>query len=54
MSLSVTVLYENESHYVHLITSEYECVVNCLWTAQCLRVTVPLVLFAYHSIRLAA
>ena len=51
MSLSVgTVLYENESHYVHHITSQYECVVNCLWTAQCLRVTVPLVLFAYHSL----
>ena len=49
MSLSLgTVLYE--SHYVHLITSQYECVVNCLWTAQCLRVTVPLVLFAYHSL----
>ena len=48
MSLSVgTVLYENESQYVHLIASQYECVVNCLWTAQCLRVTVPLVLFAY-------
>ena len=61
MSLSVgTVLYENESHYnrkrkrrefeshyVHLIASQYECVVNCLWTARCLRVTVPLVLFAY-------
>ena len=45
MSHSVgTVLYENESHFVHLITSQYECVVN--WrTAQCLRVTVPLVLF---------
>ena len=29
MSLSVgTVLYENESHYVHLITSQYECVVS--------------------------
>ena len=55
MSLSVsTVLYENESHYVHLITSQYECVVNCLWTAQCLRVIVSLVLFAYDSISLAA
>ena len=51
ISLSVgTVLYENESPYVHLITSQYECVVNCLRTAQCLRVIVPLVLFAYHSL----
>ena len=34
MSHSVgTVLYENESRFVHLITSQYECVMNCLWTA---------------------
>ena len=46
LSLSVgTVLFENESRFVHLIISQYECMMNCLWTAQCLRVTVPLVLF---------
>ena len=31
----------NENHYAHLITSQYECVVNRLWTAPWLRVFVP-------------
>ena len=54
-SLSVgSVLFENDSHFAHLITSQYECGVNRLWTAQYLRVIVPLVLRSLSGINLTA